>query len=76
MCGASGTGKPYLVAVLDHAAIEADAHVVWNSLESLGDSSRRRRADNTTTRAVRKILRTPRIPYPPILYERRFRDAS
>jgi DNA replication protein DnaC len=40
-----------------HAAIDAGHHVSWFSLEALGALVRRHRADDTTTRAIKKILR-------------------
>ena len=61
VCGPSGTGKSHLLEALGHAAVEAGAHVMWFSLESLGALFRRHRADDTTSRAVRKILRADLI---------------
>ena len=61
VCGPSGTGKSHLLEALGHAAVDAGAHVMWFSLESLGALFRRHRADDTTSRAVRKILRADLI---------------
>jgi DNA replication protein DnaC len=57
VCGPSGTGKSHFLEALGHAAIDQGAHVSWFSLEALGALVRRHRADDTTGRAIRKILR-------------------
>ncbi len=57
VCGPSGTGKSHFLEALGHAAIDNGAHVSWFSLEALGALVRRHRADDTTSRAIRKILR-------------------
>lgn len=61
VCGPSGTGKSHLLEALGHAAIDTGAHVSWFSLESLGELFRRHRADDSTQRAIRKILRSDLI---------------
>jgi len=61
VCGPSGTGKSHLLEALGHAAIERGAHVYWFSLEALGGLVRRHRADDTMTRAIRKIMRADLI---------------
>src|SRR5690606_23297772 len=61
VCGPSGTGKSHLLEALGHAAVDAGAHVSWFSLESLGALFRRHRADDTTGRAIRKIMRADLI---------------
>ncbi len=61
VCGPSGTGKSHLLEALGHAAIDAGHHVAWFSLESLGVLFRRHRADDTTGRAIRKIMRAELI---------------
>lgn len=61
VCGPSGTGKSHLLEALGHAAVEAGHHVAWFSLESLGALLRRHRADDTTGRAIRKIMRADLI---------------
>ena len=57
VCGPSGTGKSHFLEALGHAAIDAGAHVSWFSLEALGGIVRRHRADDSTTRAIRKVMR-------------------
>jgi DNA replication protein DnaC len=61
VCGPSGTGKSHLLEALGHAAIDAGAHVMWFSLESLGALFRRHRADDTTGRALKRIMRADLI---------------
>jgi DNA replication protein DnaC len=57
VCGPSGTGKSHFLEALGHAAIDQGAHVTWFSLEALGALVRRHRADDTTTRAIKRIMR-------------------
>ena len=57
VCGPSGTGKSHFLEALGHQAIDAGAHVSWFSLEALGTLIGRHRADDSTSRAIRKILR-------------------
>jgi DNA replication protein DnaC len=57
VCGPSGTGKSHFLEALGHTAIDQGAHVSWFSLEALGALVRRHRADDTTGRAIKKILR-------------------
>jgi DNA replication protein DnaC len=57
VCGPSGTGKSHFLEALGHAAIDNGAHVSWFSLEALGALVRRHRADDTTGRAIKRILR-------------------
>nr|WP_283251052.1 ATP-binding protein [Rhabdothermincola salaria] len=61
VCGPSGTGRSHLVEALGHAAVDAGAHVAWFSLESFGALFRRHRADDTTDRVIRKIMRADLI---------------
>jgi DNA replication protein DnaC len=61
VCGPSGTGKSHLLEALGHQAVDGGAHVAWFSLESLGALFRRHRADDTTGRAIRKIMRSDLI---------------
>ena len=61
VCGPSGTGKSHLLEALGHAAINHGAHVQWFSLETLGGLVHRHRADDTMTRAIRKIMRADLI---------------
>ncbi len=57
VCGPSGTGKSHFLEALGHAAIYHGAHVTWFSLEALGQLVRRGRADDTTGRAIKRIMR-------------------
>lgn len=57
VCGPSGTGKTHFLEALGHAAIDNGAHVSWFSLEALGAIIRRHRADDTTGRAIKRIMR-------------------
>jgi hypothetical protein len=57
VCGPSGTGKTHFLEALGHAAIDRGAHVSWFSLEALGAIIRRHRADDTTGRAIKRIMR-------------------
>ena len=61
VCGPSGTGKSHLLEALGHSAIDHGAHVMWFSLESLGALFRRHRADDTTGRALKRIMRADLI---------------
>jgi len=61
VCGPSGTGKTHLLEALGHAAIDAGHHVSWFSLETLGAIVQRHRADDTITRAIRRIMRADLI---------------
>ena len=57
VCGPSGTGKSHLLEALGHQAIGNGAHVSWFSLETLGQLVHRHRADDSMTKAIRKIMR-------------------
>ena len=61
VCGPSGTGKTHLLEALGHAAIDAGHHVSWFSLETLGTIIHRHRADDSVTRAIRRIMRADLI---------------
>jgi DNA replication protein DnaC len=61
VCGPSGTGKSHLLEALGHAAIDAGAHVTWFSLETLGGLVHRHRADDSMTRAIKRIMRADLI---------------
>ena len=58
VCGPSGTGKTHFCEALGHQAIDAGHKVSWFSLEDLGALVRRHRADDTTSKAINKIMRT------------------
>ena len=57
VCGPSGTGKTHFCEALGHAAIDAGHKVSWFSLEDLGTLVRRHGADDTTARAIKRIMR-------------------
>mgnify|MGYP000914654684 FL=1 len=57
VCGPSGTGKTHFLEGLGHAAIDAGHKVSWFSLEDLGAVVRRHGADDTTGRAIKRIMR-------------------
>jgi len=61
VAGPSGTGKSHLVEALGHAAIEHGCHVQWFSLEQLGTLVGRHRADGTTSRAIKRLMRADLI---------------
>jgi DNA replication protein DnaC len=61
VCGPSGTGKTHFLEALGQAAIDHGCHVSWFSLEALGALVRRHRADDTASRAIRRILRADLI---------------
>jgi DNA replication protein DnaC len=61
VCGPSGTGKTHFLEALGQAAIDAGHHVSWFSLETLGALLRRHRADDSTSRAIRRIMRADLI---------------
>ncbi len=61
VCGPSGTGKTHLLEALGQAAIDAGHHVSWFSLEALGALGHRHRADDSTSRAIRRSMRADLI---------------
>ena len=61
VCGPSGTGKSHLLEALGHAAIGHGCHVQWFSLETLGALINRHRVDDSTSRAIKKIMRADLI---------------
>jgi DNA replication protein DnaC len=57
VCGPSGTGKTHFLEGLGHACIDAGHKVSWFSLEDLGALVRRHGADDSVTKAIRRIMR-------------------
>ena len=60
VCGPSGTGKTHFLEALGQAAIDAGHHVLVQP-RGLGALMRRHRADDTTDRAIRRIMRADLI---------------
>ena len=61
VCGPSGTGKTHFIEALGQAAVDAGKKVSWFSLESLGSLISRHGADQSTARAIGRILRADLI---------------
>ena len=61
VCGPSGTGKTHFLEALGQGAIDAGHHVSWFSLEALGGIVHRHRADDSITRAIKRIMRAELI---------------
>lgn len=57
VCGPSGTGKTHFLEALGQAAVDAGHKVIWFSLEDLGALVRRHGADDTASKAIRRIMR-------------------
>ncbi len=86
VCGPSGTGKSHLVEALGHHAIDQGKTVAWHTLETLAGLLRRHRADDSTPKAIAKLIRADVIviddvgllPIPPDAAEALFRvvDAA
>jgi DNA replication protein DnaC len=57
VCGPSGTGKTHFLEALGQTAVDNGHKVSWFSLEELGALVRRHGADDTTGRAIKKIMR-------------------
>ncbi len=57
VCGPSGTGKSFVLEALGHTAVEAGHHVSWFSLEDLGALLHRHRADDSVSRAIKRVIR-------------------
>ena len=55
--GPSGTGKSHLLEALGHAAINDGLTVAWFTIETLGQLVTRHRADDSVTKAVKRILK-------------------
>lgn len=61
VCGPSGTGKTHFLEALGQAAVDAGHKVTWFSLEDLGALVRRHGADDTASKAIRRIMRADAI---------------
>jgi DNA replication protein DnaC len=61
VCGPSGTGKSHLCEALGQAAIEAGRTVAWFAIDDLGALMRRHRADDSISKAIRRITRVDLI---------------
>jgi DNA replication protein DnaC len=61
VCGPSGTGKSHLCEALGQAAIEAGRTVAWFAIDDLGALMRRHRADDSISKAIRRITRVDPI---------------
>ena len=61
VCGPSGTGKSHLCEALGQLAIDTGRTVAWFSIEDLGALVRRHRADDSITKAIRRITRVDLI---------------
>jgi DNA replication protein DnaC len=57
VCGPSGTGKSHWVEALGHHAIDRGKTVAWHTLETLAALLRRHRADDSTNKAIAKLIR-------------------
>jgi DNA replication protein DnaC len=61
VCGPSGTGKSHFCEALGQLAIDTGRTVAWFSIEDLGALVRRHRADDSITKAIRRITRVDLI---------------
>ena len=57
VCGPSHTPKTHFLEALGQAAVDAGHKVIWFSLEHLGALVRRHSADDTATKAIKRIMR-------------------
>ena len=55
VCGPSGTGKAHLCEALGQLAIDTGRTVAWFSIDALGALVRRDRADDSISKAIRRI---------------------
>uniref|UniRef100_UPI0038B3E85E ATP-binding protein n=1 Tax=Mycolicibacterium gadium TaxID=1794 RepID=UPI0038B3E85E len=53
VCGPSGTGKSHFCEALGQLAIDTGRTVAWFSIDELGATVRRHRADDSITKAMR-----------------------
>ncbi len=56
VCGPSGTGKSHFAEALGHLAIDRGKTVAWHTLESLAGLIRRHRADDSVSKAIKKLI--------------------
>jgi DNA replication protein DnaC len=61
ICGPSGTGKSHFCEALGQLAIDTGRSVAWFSIEELGALVRRHRADDSISKAIRRITRVDLI---------------
>jgi len=61
VCGPSGTGKSHFCEALGQLAIDSGRTVAWFSIDELGALVRRHRADDSITKAIRRITRVDLI---------------
>jgi DNA replication protein DnaC len=61
VCGPSGTGKSHFCEALGQGAIDAGRTVAWFGIDELGALVRRHRADDSITKAIRRITRVDLI---------------
>ena len=61
VCGPSGTGKSHFCEALGQPAIDTGRTVAWFTIEDLGALVRRHRADDSITKAIRRITRADLI---------------
>jgi DNA replication protein DnaC len=61
VCGPSGSGKSHFIEALGHLAIDKGRTVSWHTLESLAALFRRHRADDSSNKAISKLIRSDLI---------------
>jgi DNA replication protein DnaC len=57
VCGPSGTGKSHFCEGLGQLAIDSGRTVAWFSIDDLGALVRRQRADDSISKAIRRLTR-------------------
>jgi DNA replication protein DnaC len=61
VCGPSGTGKSHFCEAPGQLAIDSGRTVAWFSIDELGALLRRHRADDSISKAIRRITRVDLI---------------
>lgn len=61
ICGPSGTGKSHFCEALGQLAIDSGRTVAWFGIDELGSLVRRHRADDSITKAIKRITRVDLI---------------